>query len=215
MSSTKTEITTPELCVLDQIRGIGLEGLKYASDPYDICRYNRLIELAAVQYAEILRVDIDTLRRRFLSEIGVTTPKLGSDAAVVDTDGRILVLRRSDDDSWCLPCGWVDLGENPAQAAIRETKEEAGLTVEAVGYIAISHKGPQDAAHIQHQICTTTLMKPVLAGVAVTLSHEHTDYRWITVEEGRGLDWHIGHDKQYQAILAYLQGDGRDLLPII
>ena len=40
------------LSMADQVRGIALEGLKYAKDPYDKARYERLLEIAATQFAK-------------------------------------------------------------------------------------------------------------------------------------------------------------------
>ena len=48
-------------------------------------------------------------------------------------DGRIVLLRRGIEPGyglWTYPGGFVDLGETAQEAAIRETAEESGLTVE-------------------------------------------------------------------------------------
>lgn len=51
-------------------------------------------------------------------------------AAIIRNDeGRILLQKRSDDGSWSLPAGAIDLGETPAQAVVREAYEETGLHV--------------------------------------------------------------------------------------
>ena len=52
---------------------------------------------------------------------------------VANDSGEILLIRRSDNDNWAVPGGAVDLGESVAQAAIRETREESGITCEAHG----------------------------------------------------------------------------------
>jgi 8-oxo-dGTP diphosphatase len=54
-------------------------------------------------------------------------------AAVVVEGDRVLVVRRSTTERflpcvWGVPCGKVDAGENPPQAALRELSEETGLT---------------------------------------------------------------------------------------
>lgn len=53
----------------------------------------------------------------------------GAAALVVDDEGRILVVRRADDGNWGLPCGAIEPGEHPADAVVRETREETGLEV--------------------------------------------------------------------------------------
>lgn len=53
----------------------------------------------------------------------------GVAALIHDSEGRVLLQRRSDDGSWSLPAGAVDPGESPAQALVREVWEETGLNV--------------------------------------------------------------------------------------
>jgi 8-oxo-dGTP pyrophosphatase MutT (NUDIX family) len=69
--------------------------------------------------------------------IGVTADlRAGAAAAVRDGD-RLLLTRRSDNGQWCLPGGGVDAGERPAEAAIREVREETGLTIRVTGLLVV------------------------------------------------------------------------------
>ena len=45
-------------------------------------------------------------------------------------DGRVLLLRQYHRDGWTLPGGLLNRGEDPAQAVVREVREETGLGVE-------------------------------------------------------------------------------------
>ncbi|NJC95214.1 MAG: hypothetical protein C3F07_06910 [Anaerolineales bacterium] len=58
-------------------------------------------------------------------------PKVAA-AVLVVRDGRVLLVRRVNEPfrgMWTLPAGFVNGGEDPAGAAIRECMEETGLSV--------------------------------------------------------------------------------------
>ena len=57
--------------------------------------------------------------------------------AILDEDGRILLGRRADDGTWCLPGGRLDPGESFAGCARRECREELGHDVELTGLVAV------------------------------------------------------------------------------
>lgn len=58
-----------------------------------------------------------------------TRQTASSGAVVVGADDRILLLRRADEDIWCLPKGTVEPGESLEETAVREVREETGLRV--------------------------------------------------------------------------------------
>jgi ADP-ribose pyrophosphatase YjhB (NUDIX family) len=49
----------------------------------------------------------------------------------------MLLVRRCDTGDWELPGGHVDPGESASDAAVRETAEESGITVEITGLAGI------------------------------------------------------------------------------
>jgi len=58
-------------------------------------------------------------------------PKVAA-AVLVEADGRVLLVRRANEPFcglWTLPAGFINGGEDPAEAAARECLEETGLTV--------------------------------------------------------------------------------------
>ena len=58
-------------------------------------------------------------------------PKVAS-AILVERTGKVLLVKRANVPArgkWTLPAGFVDAGEDPMQAAIRECYEETGLRV--------------------------------------------------------------------------------------
>ncbi|HYH59563.1 MAG TPA: NUDIX hydrolase [Thermoleophilaceae bacterium] len=58
--------------------------------------------------------------------------------AWIERDRRYLILKRNEEPfagEWDLPGGFVEMGESPADAAIREVAEETGLVVAVTGLI--------------------------------------------------------------------------------
>jgi hypothetical protein len=101
--------------LLDEIRILASNGLKYAGNEYDRVRYARLLELVEEYYGQALDLPPSEVRERFRAELGHITPKVGSDGAIFDDAGRILLMRRVDTDTWCLPCGWMEPSESPSE----------------------------------------------------------------------------------------------------
>lgn len=66
-------------------------------------------------------------------------PKVAA-GVLVSEDSRVLLVRRTMSPhigKWTLPAGFVDAGEDPQIAAIRECREETGLTVRILGLLDV------------------------------------------------------------------------------
>ncbi len=69
-------------------------------------------------------------------------PKVVTLVVVEDGDGKVVIGRRSIDPGyglWCLPGGYVNDDEHPADAAVRECREEIGAEVEITGLLGVYH----------------------------------------------------------------------------
>ena len=65
---------------------------------------------------------------------------------VVNDQGEILMMRRTDNDNWAVPGGGMDLGESITETAVRETREETGIECEITGLVGI-YTNPRHVIH--------------------------------------------------------------------
>lgn len=83
-------------------------------------------------------------------KVGTDLLQLASAATVtVDADGRVLLVRLAGTGRWALPGGIVDIDEHPADAAARETLEEAGVEVEITDLLT-AVGGPEHRVRYPH-----------------------------------------------------------------
>ncbi len=190
------------MSLLDKIRAIATEGVSYTKDSYDLKRYQELIYLVSKKYSEILDIPEKEIFKRLKREIGCITPKLGVDIAIVNDHKEALILKRSDDKKWSIPCGWVNLGETPFETAIREAKEETGLDIKPLGYIAVTNKGPDLYSGITYQVNLLVAIRVIPKKISIKLSPEHADYLWI--KKSHGINWHPGHEKLIKLIFQHI-----------
>lgn len=176
--------------LLEELRAIARNGLHFSSDPYDQERYARLMDLVTRQYGDLLGAPPEALRQRFLAETGYVTPKLGADAAIFNDKGEILLMERSDGSGWCLPCGWVEPNEKPAQTAVRETREETGLDIEVEQLVGVFSR-PANAQNGTHSMVAVVHLCRVIGG-ELRLSHEGLGLRYWPVDDVPF--WHATHE---------------------
>jgi ADP-ribose pyrophosphatase YjhB (NUDIX family) len=75
------------------------------------------------------------------SKVHYTGPRLAA-GAVCTLGGRIVLVRRSIEPGyglWVYPGGFVDIGESPRDAAVREAREEAGVDLRLGGLLGVYH----------------------------------------------------------------------------
>ena len=112
-----------------ELQSLAQTGLTFAATDYDRQRYTRILEIAAEITEQYTKVPFGEIVEVFRLQPGYATPKIDIRGAIV-RDGKILLVRERVDGRWCMPGGWVDVGESPSEAVTREVREESGfLTV--------------------------------------------------------------------------------------
>ena len=174
--------------LLDELRILAENGRRYADDPYDEERYERILELVGEWYGHTVDRPPEAVRERFAEELGHVTPKLGADAALFDNEERILLQLRADDGTWGLPGGYVAPNESPAETAVRETLEETGLSVDVRQLVGVYTRKPGEYG--PHCLVVHLYLCAERGGDLET-SHEGTELRYWHPEDVP--EWHRNH----------------------
>jgi ADP-ribose pyrophosphatase YjhB (NUDIX family) len=109
-------------------------------------------------------------------------PKLVAGCFVVDA-GRVLLLRRGIEHAvgkWTFPGGYVDFGENAADAALRETREEVGMRVALGPLLGVFTDETSPALTVVVYLATPGKESP-------SLSDEATEVRYFAPDD---IPWH-------------------------
>jgi ADP-ribose pyrophosphatase YjhB (NUDIX family) len=185
--------------IADALRAIATTGMHFTDGPFDRERYAKLLELSAQLGAVGERRPSEEMMQIYLSaDEGYVTPKLDVRMAVFEADSVLLVKERADE-RWALPGGYVDVGDSPSDAAVRETEEEANIEVRAERLVGIFDYRLQPLApparfHIHKLVFLGVPLEP---GVAPRPGPEVCDARYFPVgalpplSEGRTLPVHI------------------------
>ncbi len=81
---------------------------------------------------------ISNYYRKLREKVGTDLLLLPSVAAVIRNEkSQILFQYPRNSEYWSLPAGAIEPGESPAEAVVREVREETGLTIEPINIIGV------------------------------------------------------------------------------
>ncbi|RUM09096.1 NUDIX domain-containing protein [Rhizobium fabae] len=126
-----------------RLQAIASTGLHFCKDEFDRERYQEVADIAQAMLANLANVPIIRIKG-LVSDFakGYATPKVDVRGALIE-DGKILLVQEKSDGLWTLPGGFADIGRSASENVIKETREEAGLTVSATHLYSIRHKAKQ------------------------------------------------------------------------
>jgi 8-oxo-dGTP diphosphatase len=111
--------------------------------------------------------------------------------AVRRADGQLLLVRRRDSGLWELPGGQVDVGETAEEAGVRETREEAGLSVSITGVVGLF----TDPGHVVRSLAGVVRQQFVVVlharaepGTPHGDLHETSEAAWVGIADLPRLD---------------------------
>jgi ADP-ribose pyrophosphatase YjhB (NUDIX family) len=134
-----------------RLQAIGQNGLMFSKDPFDRERYEHVRSVAEEILASYSEMDTALISHLLRGEQGYATPKVDVRGAVFH-ENRVLLVREQSDGLWTVPGGWADVGESPAEAVVREIREESGFETQVSKLVALydrtKHAHPPMLFHV-------------------------------------------------------------------
>lgn len=108
-------------------------------------------------------------------------PGVGAAVLLRDRRGDVLLVRRAPGSTragrWCIPCGYVDYGEDVREAAAREVAEETGLQV-TVGEAVFVRSNFHDPA----KLTVGVWFEGTVVGGVLTPGDDADDAGWFPLD---------------------------------
>ena len=131
----------------ETLAAIARTGMAFTQSLYEKERYEEVLKVAgdikaSIEDAIETQREQDHFVQEWMESIGegvpgYVTPKVAVGAIVGNDDGDILLIRRRESGVWLYPTGWADVGYSPAEVAMKEVEEEAGIIAEPVQLLGV------------------------------------------------------------------------------
>lgn len=113
-------------------------------------------------------------------------------AVVLDEEGRVLLIHKTDNNLWALPGGGHEIGESIIDTVVREVKEETGVDV-AVETITGTYTNPHhvmayEDGEVRQQF--SIAFRARLIGGRLRTSSESSEVAWVHPDDLASLDMH-------------------------
>lgn len=140
---------------IDELRAVATTGLYHARTEYDKERYQQILSIALGLFAALEERPFTEVQREFVEDNWLhMSPAAGAEAVIVH-EGKIMLIKRSDNGLWAVPGGLVEVGETLAEAAQRELWEETGIRGQVTRLLGIFDSRlwhSKTKAHLYHAI---------------------------------------------------------------
>jgi 8-oxo-dGTP pyrophosphatase MutT (NUDIX family) len=125
-----------------------------------------------------------------------TSRKPSASVLVRDEAGRVLLLRRTDNDLWTIPTGGLEKGETITECGVRECREETGVDIEVTGLVGvfttpdhvIEYRKGKKVTEVRQPVNICLHARPV--GGEVTTTDEASEVRWVDPGDLAGYEIH-------------------------
>ena len=125
---------------------------------------------------------------------------------VINEQGELLLIGRTDNDNWAMPGGAMDIGETIADAGVRETREETGIECEITRLVGV-YTNPQHVmlytsnGEVRQECSIVFAARPV--GGDLRTSSESREVRWVAPSD---LDGYTMDPSMRQRVQHVLEG---------
>jgi ADP-ribose pyrophosphatase YjhB (NUDIX family) len=113
-------------------------------------------------------------------------------AFVQDNEGRILMIRRTDNDKYAIPGGQQEVGETLTESAVREVQEETGVLISITDLIGLysnpHHVIEYSDGEVRQEFSICFRATPT--GGTLKTSNESKEVHWVNPSQLEQLDIH-------------------------
>jgi len=194
----------------DRLRDISAMGLNFAQRFHDREAYHAVQTIAMEMLALASDQSFDQIEPLRGPIFSRPTPVSTGDAAVIDDQGQILLIRRIDNGLWAMPGGALEVGETPAEGVEREVLEETGIRCRAVSLVGVFDSRLCGTPTRHHLYQILFLCRPLDHGPAAPPSHavEVQGAAWFP-EDRLPEDLDPGHRTRIPEAFRVWHGDDR------
>lgn len=187
-NSDKSQVAPAQKIALlaDILRDVSARGLHFSTNIYDHDNYQKVqdvaLELVALATGQTL-TELEPLRATIFAH---PAPLPVGDAAIINDEGKILLIRRADNKLWAMPGGGIEVGETAAEGTAREALEEAGVYCEPIALVGL-HDSRLCGTQSRHHLYQISFLCRPIPGMPVieqpSHAHEVLEKGWFAEED--------------------------------